>query len=803
MGADIEIFYSHPDKKLSTHLHNVTELMRNISCDEVSQLVSLFHDFGKINPNFQKKLSKVTSCGYSNHAYLSGYALLCYLLKHKDMVREKASAWCMSPSNFILSLVVLVSKHHGDLPDFEPRTESVLSQSEQEDMLRFIRRCHMPFDKYISFVLGHDVRIEELMSSGKLMENYKSHLVFRANDYANALDAFLRIQYLFGALVKVDKIDAADMNFLLAKEEKDLTSFANKFHKRLSEYISTLVPTTDLNKERTSIREEALSNIDKGLVNGSHVFELTSPTGSGKTLSLLSLADKIIEKTGPKRIIYALPFLSITEQVESVIKSILKDDSYYIARIDSKSVDKDYLALEREWEESPSEVVYKELKGKNFQQLMFDYPFIITTFVQFFETLITNKNEEALRLHNFSNCVFLIDEIQSLPPRLYGFFAAYLSRFCQLHNSYAVLSTATQPNFNLPNEGKEFFRHYEEPYNLVNLSHFNNVIFDRYKVNVAGDLSLESLAESVKEERLSCLVILNTISDTIKLYDILREGFDEKNSILLLNTHFTPVDRKKKISIATKRLNDHKKVILISTQLVEAGVDIDFPVVYRDFTTIASLVQSAGRCNRNGKLDKGKVILFRLCVDGQIRSQLIFRGNDRVLLDITKRILGSDTYKESELLNVQRQFFNEIQHSTLFAKYGKNLENDFLKDISECMFAKIGNFTLIDKNLYGEEFLYYVPKDDIDTAFEDLLSLRDGLINSLKDGESLEKIRILKNRLKNQIKLMSERVVQIKLKRNQSHPLTSSNLPCFGIQKVSLSSYSFEKGIDMERGNYL
>lgn len=802
MGADIDIYYSHPDKKLSTHLHNVTELIRNISCDEVSQLVALFHDLDKINPNFQDKLLKDTSCGYSNHAYLSGYALLCFLLSQKDKVKKIAFAWNISPSNFILSLVVLVSKHHGDLPDFEPRTESILSQSEQEDMLRFIKRHHLPFDNYLSFALGHDVQIEDFMDNDRLMANYKNHIVFTANDYTNALDSFLRIQYLFGALVKADKIDAADMKFMIAKEEKELESFAYIFHERLSVYISNLVPTSDLNIERTAIREEALSNVDKGLDKGRQVFELTSPTGSGKTLSLLSIADKIIEKTGTKRIIYALPFLSITEQVESVIKSILKDDTSFVARIDSKSVDKDYLTLEKEWEESPSEAIYKELKGRNFQQLMFDYPLIITTFVQFFETLLSNKNEEVLRLHNFSNCIFLIDEIQSLPPRLYGFFAGYLSRFCQLHNSYAILSTATQPNFNLPKEGRVFFSHYEEPYNLVNLSHFSNAVFNRYKVNVEGELSLDSLAEKVINENASCLVILNTISDSIKLYDILQESCVEKDGILLLNTHFIPVDRKKKISIATNRLNDNKKVILISTQLIEAGVDIDFPVVYRDFTTISSLVQSAGRCNRNGKLDKGKVVLFRLCVDGQIRSQLIFRGKDRVLLDITKRILGFETYNESELLNVQRSFFNEIQQSTLFAKYGKNLENDFLKDISECMFDKIGNFTLIDKDLYGEDLVYYVPKDDIDTSFEDLLNLKDKFISSVKK-EDWDKIRFLKNRLKNQIKLMSDRVVQIKLKRNHPRPLTSSDSQCYGIHKLSLSSYSFEKGIDTEGDNFL
>src|SRR5690606_15150758 len=138
--------------------------------------------------------------------------------------------------------------------------------------------------------------------------------------------------------------------------------------------------------------------------------------------------------------------------------------------------------------------------------------------------------------------------------------------------------------------------------------YFENNVFNRYVVNVIDeDLSIESLAERILQEDSSVLVILNTIQDTKDLYEELSELSD----VYLLNTHFTPEDRLDKIE-EVKKLLSNKKVILISTQLIEAGVDIDFPTVYRDLCPLPSLIQSAGRCNRNKKIDLGNVNLIRL-----------------------------------------------------------------------------------------------------------------------------------------------------------------------------------------------
>ena len=142
---------------------------------------------------------------------------------------------------------------------------------------------------------------------------------------------------------------------------------------------------------------------------------------------LLSLASEIINRTGAKRIIYGLPFLSITEQIETEVLKIFKGQENYIQRIDSKSENSRFESLQQKLDDNPEPEIIEELNLLEFQENTFGYPFVITTFVRFFETLLSNRNSELLKLPNFFNCIFLLDEIQSLPPRLYGFFVAYLT----------------------------------------------------------------------------------------------------------------------------------------------------------------------------------------------------------------------------------------------------------------------------------------------------------------------------------------------------------------------------------------
>jgi CRISPR-associated endonuclease/helicase Cas3 len=591
--------------------------------------------------------------GYANHAYLSAYVFFCVFCCNQNNLNALKQFLKVEEltQNDLIALTVAIAKHHGNLPDFTPvdynsTGASILSKDENSALLKFINKEQdLPTFEYVNqFISINDFR--ELLQNLKVQKGYSDKLTFDGDKNKSELDFFINYQSVFASVLQADKADAGKIGNIIDEQTKAVQSFSSCFSLQLDSYLNKLKQDTELNKLRTKIRENAVQNIREGLKVNKRVFELTAPTGSGKTLMLLSLASEIIKIKGAKRIIYGLPFLSITEQVEAEVLKILKGNEDFIQRIDSKSDNHRFEAIQKELDNNPDEAKIQEANILEFRENTFAYPFIITTFVRFFETLLSNRNAELLKLPNFSNCIFLLDEIQALPPRLYGFFVAYLSRFCEKFGSYAIISTATQPNFKIPNDNTEavkFFRDYYEPYQLLPLSYFNNNLFNRYQIDFNKDpINLDTLKDSILSENDSVLIILNTIDDTRELYKLLSDELG-KEELLLLNTHFTPKDRKKKISLTKECLKKGNRIILISTQLIEAGVDVDFPVLYRDFATVASIIQSAGRCNRNGKLSSfGQVKLFKLQNKGKIRSDIIYQGKDKEILRFTKESFFND-----------------------------------------------------------------------------------------------------------------------------------------------------------------
>lgn len=792
--SDITVYKSHPDKTLVKHIEGVVKNVNSRTESKIAETAAVFHDLGKINPNFQAKLEGKTPKGYSNHSLLSAYAFYCMVLADKNRK--------LSP-NDIIGLIVLIAKHHGNLPDFCPSGNDgyILSKNEIKDLFSFLKNNDLPICDFVN----HFYQVSDfsnLIKDERVQKCFLKRIVFSPKINSTPLPYFLTMQSAFANLIQADKADAAKFDNYVADDKDDVNSFSGVFCSTLDVFLSSLNQNSDLNRLRTKIRCEAVENINDLLPKGKRVFDLTSPTGSGKTLMLLSLAAEIIKQKGSKRIIYALPFLSITEQVEKEVLKIYKGYEQYIQRIDSKSVNQRFDEIQNELDSMPDEEKIEELNALDFKEDTFSYPLIITTFVRFFESLLSNKNSVLQKLPNFSNCVFLLDEIQALPPRLYGFFVAYLSKFCEMFDSYAIISTATQPNFELPDYDdniKAFFPDYEKPAPLLPLSYFKNELLNRYTITYKAEIiDIHSLIEMIIKEDNSVLLILNTIDDTKEAYNLLSDRFE--GSLILLNTHFTPDDRKIKIQEAKDKLASNEKVIVISTQLIEAGVDIDFPIVYRDFTTVASIVQSSGRCNRNGKMpQKGRVVLFKLMNNDKIRYELIFRGNDKVWINYTSNAFVEDFYEERSLLSVQKVFFEQIQRDSLFAVYGKKLEDNFLSDIKSCMFEKIGNFKLIEEEYFGTEMRFYVAENDEDSKFEELLEKQKQLIELLKQRPNVKFtiIKAKKKEIENHLKKMANRIVQVRLKKGQNPPLAESE-KYFDLQKISSFSYSMEKGVDLD-----
>lgn len=803
----ISALKSHPDKKLSTHVEGVISKTKELTSLKLAELVAIFHDAGKINPNFQNKLFNKNHSGYSNHAYLSAYIFWCYYCINHDIVNSRFNVRTLHE---LLQAVTLIAKHHGNLPNFIPvnsnynNGDSILNEDEIIRLFEFINQMDIPADEFVKELLPLQ-SFKALLRNIDVQSKFKQlGLQFDKNKNKNPINFFLETQFAFASLILADKRDAGNYE---NNDQESVKDFCKKYNNHLKEHLESLNDKQDIpiNKLRTIIRKQAIKKLSKTVNETNRVFTLTAPTGSGKTLMLLSLAGQIISQKGDFRIIYALPFLSITEQVEEEVLNIFKENSQAIRRIDSKSENELFQQLQEDVEKTPSNEKIQQLLSIRFREDSFSYPFVITTFVKVFETLFSNKNSTLLKLPNFSKTIFLIDEIQALPPRLYSFFIAHLSEFCNKFNSYAIISTATMPYVELPSKAsnydniKELFPNYLRPIEIVDSKYFSEPIFTRYIIEEkSGYTSISELSELILNANESVLVILNTIDDTKDVYNILKGSYDKKK-LLLLNTHITPNDRKKKILSCKEKLANGERVTVISTQLIEAGVDIDFPAVFRDMATMPSIIQSAGRCNRNGKLKTGKVLLFNLIKNGKERAKLIYRGRDEKLLTYTSSVLTSSELTEPKLFQLQKKYFENIGANFEFGKHYRGAkELDFIKEIKEEGFANIGRFKLIDPEFYGEELICYIPENESDQNFEILKELalkqKDAFKKSIQEG------MLIKSRIQDQFKKMSGQIVQIRIRPDKDvKPLYGDEI--FGIHLISGDHYSFEEGVDLSYAN--
>lgn len=600
------------------------------------------------------------------------------------------------------------------------------------------------------------------------LEGLRAHFSFAAFSFASAIES--------------DKRDAADNKRF--RRDEQLVWAGNHFSFSLQSTLKGLKPRDDLDIVRTQIRDEAVKSLQDKLKSDERVWTLTAPTGAGKTYTLLALADEIRRGREHLGVAYGLPFLSIAEQVEGICRDIWPEEDF-ISRIDSRAQNPRLDELIEQANTDP--LAATELVKEHFSFETFDGAFIITTFVQIFETLLSNRNATLLKLPNFTKTIFLLDEFQALPPRLYIFFVAYLRAWCEKFDCYTILSTATMPHLEMTSSLPEGHSHhpnrlfpdYQEPTELLDYSkYFSEAVFNRYRISSRGELTLMQLACELENEEQSCLVILNTIADTKDLFDELtRQRNLTDTKVVLLNTHFTLDDRRRKIADCKKYLGDKQRVILVSTQLIEAGVDIDFPVVFRDLCPLPNLIQSAGRCNRNNKLPRGEVVFFTLIEEEKgPRAHLIYRHpSDRNLLEQTREVLEKP-YEESQLLGMQREFFKRMAHNFAIGDHPLRVNDkrdekaNLIEYVADYNFPVVGSFRLIDEKL-GEEFRLYVPEDENDDRWNVLAGIITKIAKAHEQKAPASTMRTLSIKLDGQLRTMSGRIVTVRCKKQSLPPL--------------------------------
>jgi CRISPR-associated endonuclease/helicase Cas3 len=544
------------EHSLDEHLRAVAELAAGFAETFDSQnwarLSGLWHDLGKYREQFQRYIKSVS--GYDAEAHIEGApGRVDHSTAGAIHAIEK-----LGPSGRIIAY--LIAGHHAGLPDWNGEPSSLFQRLEEGK------------------TKGH---LEEVLLSRPDARLLDQPLPTSLPPRNGSLALWIRM--LFSCLADADFLDTeAFMDGNKAAQRRgypELSELLSAFDRHMADKAAK-AKDSPVNR----IRAEVLHQCRDKASRPSGLFSLTVPTGGGKTLSSMAFALKHAVHHGKARVIYVIPYTSILEQTANIFREIFGEGN----------VIEHHSNLDPDKEDSRSRLATEN----------WDAPIIVTTNVQFFESLFAARTSRCRKLHNIVNSVVVLDEAQLLPPE---FLAPILHVMQDLSHNYKVsfvLSTATQPAFS----PRPKFAGLANVQELMDDPDALYADLKRVEVKLPQDFNAPRTWESIAEELQqydSVLCIVNSRKDCRELHALMPKDTIHL-SALMCGQHRSEV-----IADIKQRLKDGLPTRVISTQLVEAGVDMDFPVVYRALAGLDAVAQAAGRCNREGTLpDMGKVVVF-------------------------------------------------------------------------------------------------------------------------------------------------------------------------------------------------
>ncbi|GMA49926.1 hypothetical protein GCM10025857_12830 [Alicyclobacillus contaminans] len=398
---------------------------------------------------------------------------------------------------------------------------------------------------------------------------------------------YVRLLRCFSALIDADKRDAAQ--WVSGERPVVPTSLVDEHVNRSFHAHSPMADVRQNLYERVKQRAQAHSD--------ARLFTLTAPTGSGKTLSALAAAMQLRGHAAaagrvPPRVIYVMPFTSIIDQNAEVLRSVLSAVDGFTGNESQYLLVHHHLApvqAQRDGVERPVDEALMLQEG-------WDSEFVVTTYVQLFDTLLGHRNRALKRFHRLANAILILDEVQSLPAEYWPLIGKVLQLAACTSDVQVMLMTATQPRL-LTAEAVELAGDAEEVAKRF-------AALDRVDVHVdLSSISVDAFVDAFLEEydpHQSYLLIFNTIHTSIEVFQRLEQRLDGTRAHLAyLSGNVVPAMRRERVASLTAATKAGKPVLIVATQVVEAGVDLDVHVVYRELAPLDAVVQSAGRCNRN------------------------------------------------------------------------------------------------------------------------------------------------------------------------------------------------------------
>lgn len=730
---------SHPDKSLESHLLNVANLSKdiflnlNISnnklyCD-LAFYIGLCHDFAKSTSFFQEKLHNNIQTKKANHGFLSaifGYYVIKQLFEDN-----------FNDFDFPTIAFIVISRHHGNLKNIMGANglrENIDDNRNliDEQLINLKENFRITEKSLNSFYSDYEIDLDDFFND---FDNIivKLKLSLLKFSLKRNIENYLIILLFYSVLLDSDKMDASETSLY------ERVNFSNDLVDNYKQDNFDM-NSSGINKIREDAYYEVINNLLKYDLN-KKIFSIDLPTGTGKTLTAFSAALKLRNKIEEElnftpKIIYSLPFLSIIDQNERVFNNVLfhnyQKKSEFKGFIGSNVLlkhnylsDMSYKVDCTEYSDVPCDGDIVPINNSRILIEGWNSEIIITTFIQFFYSLIGNRNRSLRKFHNMANSIIILDEIQAVPYKFWPILNKIISKFSEMFNSWFILMTATQPLIFNESENEIFplvknREFYYSNFNRIDYGfNLNEMEFTDFKDKI--------VTEIMSEDSKSFMIVLNTVNSSKELYNYIKQYFvdngfkieadlkdgiayvEEDIQLVYLSTNIIPKHRLNRI----KKIKSDKRSIIVTTQLVEAGVDISVDIIYRDFAPLDSIIQTAGRCNRNDEGVRGIVNVVYLLDDSKEnkRSFSSYVYNS-VLLDSTKDVIKSF---DSEDYVISEKDFN-LKASRFY--YSKLLENgsdensDILLDILEKLyFSKIKtNFELIEKT--REKIDVFVEIDD-------------------------------------------------------------------------------------------
>ncbi|ODT84929.1 MAG: CRISPR-associated helicase/endonuclease Cas3 [Nitrosomonadales bacterium SCN 54-20] len=601
-------------QSLATHLVEVSDIAKSLAAkiglQGQGELIGLLHDLGKYSDEFQLYLKSAVGLidqdedefvdakgkkGKVDHSTAGAQLVWQELAKCGEIGRIVGQ---------ILALCIV--SHHSGLIDC--LSSDINSFGED----RFTKRINKSDDRtHLQEAIAKmdntvKVRFHELVNNHEIINGIKEFIskIVRGEKYGDEqiirFKVGLLVRYLFSCLIDADRMSSADFekpHTAKARRNRQYSEWTHLIN-RLDSHLSTFAANKPIDKLRVSI---SLHCRDKA-ENGKGIYTLTVPTGGGKTLSSIRFALHHAEKHKMDRIIYAIPFTSIIDQNADVVRKILEPD-------DAKS---NNVVLEHHSNLMPEEENWKtKMLVENW-----DAPIIYTTNLQILETLFGAGTRSPRRLHQLANAVLVFDEIQTLPVNCIHLFCNAINYLVEHCGTTVVLCTATQPLMDMVEQSKGALRIPQGNEVMPDVGElFRKLkrveVLNRRKPGGWSDKEVARLAMEETKKAGSCLVIVNTKKSAQALFQLCRE---EKTTLPIyhLSTNMCPAHRRLILDEIRERLKVQEPILCISTQLIEAGVDVDFGAVIRSVAGLDSIAQAAGRCNRNGWRDMGYVHVVNL-----------------------------------------------------------------------------------------------------------------------------------------------------------------------------------------------